>query len=158
MLESVIGEEMLRKGLMLYLNEHKFRNARTDDLWTALSYSTNGSIEVKVDYIYKLMYKSWGLALSLVVVVIQAIMDTWTTHMGFPLIRVRLEDRTVKISQERFVMNPVASNETDDSIMDSLLLRRHDPEYLWYIPLSYVTDLQPRNTEFVWLNKTQSCK
>lgn len=48
MLETVIGEDMLRKGLMKYLNEHKFSNARTDDLWNALSSSTNGSIEVKV--------------------------------------------------------------------------------------------------------------
>jgi len=48
MLEVVMGEEALRRGLTQYLNKHKFRNADTDDLWSALTESTNGSIEVKV--------------------------------------------------------------------------------------------------------------
>ncbi len=48
MLESVLGEDVLRRGLTEYLNEHKFNNAKTDDLWSALSRSSNGSVEVKV--------------------------------------------------------------------------------------------------------------
>ena len=89
-------------------------------------------------------------------------MDTWTTHMGFPLIRVRLDDRTITVSQERFVMNPIGAHDSGDGFNDSLIhpgyISTYDPEYLWYVPLSYISDLQPKNVEFVWLNKTQSCK
>ena len=49
MLEVVMGEAVLRRGLTQYLNKHKFRNANTDDLWNALTESTGGSIEVKVN-------------------------------------------------------------------------------------------------------------
>lgn len=48
MLESVLGQSNMRHGLMDYLNEHKFDNADTDDLWTALSSSANDSMKVKV--------------------------------------------------------------------------------------------------------------
>ena len=52
MLESVLGEQVLGRGLMDYLNRHKFSNAKTDDLWNSLSQSTNESVEVKVNYVY----------------------------------------------------------------------------------------------------------
>jgi aminopeptidase N len=48
MLESVIGQQVLRQGLMEYLNEHKFDNAETADLWTSLTNSTNDTMKVKV--------------------------------------------------------------------------------------------------------------
>jgi len=48
MLESVLQQHVLRQGLMDYLNEHKFENADTDDLWNSLSTSTNDSMKVKV--------------------------------------------------------------------------------------------------------------
>jgi len=48
MLETVLGQTTLRQGLREYLNEHKFDNAETKDLWTALSSSTNETIRVKV--------------------------------------------------------------------------------------------------------------
>ena len=48
MIESVLGQDVLRQGLMDYLNENKFSNAETDDLWRSLSGSTNYTIEVKV--------------------------------------------------------------------------------------------------------------
>lgn len=48
MLESVLGLDVLRHGLMDYLNEHKFDNADTKDLWDALSSNTNDTMKVKV--------------------------------------------------------------------------------------------------------------
>lgn len=48
MLESVLGLDILRSGLMDYLNEHKFDNADTEDLWDALSANTNETMKVKV--------------------------------------------------------------------------------------------------------------
>merc|ERR1719414_1663260 len=37
MLESTVGEEVLRNGLSKYLKTHKFGNAVTNDLWQAIS-------------------------------------------------------------------------------------------------------------------------
>ena len=78
-------------------------------------------------------------------------MDTWTLQMGFPLVRVRLENRMVKISQQRFELNPY-DNRTEEFF--------HGPEedHKWYIPLSYVTDENPRGMKIVWINKTDYCK
>ena len=48
MIETVLGQNVLRQALMDYLNEHKFSNAETDDLWRALSRSTNDTVNIKV--------------------------------------------------------------------------------------------------------------
>ena len=37
MLEDAVGESVIRKGLSRYLQEHKFGNAVTDDLWEAIA-------------------------------------------------------------------------------------------------------------------------
>lgn len=51
MLESFIGDDMLAKGLQLYLRENEFGNAATDDLWAALTKVTkkhNNELDIKV--------------------------------------------------------------------------------------------------------------
>jgi len=70
--------------------------------------------------------------------------------MGFPLIRIRIENRTVKVTQERFLLNPYENRSEE--------LSRSQSEYRWYVPLSYITDLQPRSMKIVWLNMTEYCK
>ncbi|CAG7629470.1 unnamed protein product [Allacma fusca] len=121
MMETVLGQEVLRQGLRDYLNEYKFRNAETDDLWRALSKSTNDTIEVK------------------------KIMETWTQQMGFPLVRIRLENRTLKAVQEKFLLNP-AENDT---------VEYHESHPKWYIPLSYITDLDPKAMKLAWMNMSE---
>lgn len=51
MLQRVLGEEMMRHGLTLYLEQHKYGNANTDDLWQSLSAASLNSshpVDVKV--------------------------------------------------------------------------------------------------------------
>jgi aminopeptidase N len=51
MLQRVLGEEIMRRGLMLYLERHQYGNANMDDLWHALSLGTLNSshpVPVKV--------------------------------------------------------------------------------------------------------------
>ena len=62
MLEHYLGKEVLQAGLKEYLNKHKFGNAVTKDLWRALTKATANKIDV------------------------EAIMNTWTLQMGYPLI------------------------------------------------------------------------
>ena len=37
MCDFFLGEEPFREGLQLYLDQHQFANAATEDLWAALS-------------------------------------------------------------------------------------------------------------------------
>lgn len=53
MLESFIGQDMLKAGLRLYLEVHKYGNAATDDLWEALTKVLKKSghiLDIKVGY------------------------------------------------------------------------------------------------------------
>jgi hypothetical protein len=56
MLQRVLGEEIMRRGLMLYLERHQYGNANMDDLWHALSLGTlNSSHPVPVKVVYFLL-------------------------------------------------------------------------------------------------------
>jgi aminopeptidase N len=63
MLQRVLGEEMMRHGLTLYLEQHKYGNANTDDLWQSLSAASLNSshpVDVKVSSttIWLIIFKS----------------------------------------------------------------------------------------------------
>jgi len=63
MIANVIGNEAFRKGLVLYLNTHKYKNAVTQDLWAALSTASGFPVS---DF-----------------------MNNWTKLTGFPLLSVK---------------------------------------------------------------------
>lgn len=46
---------------------------------------------------------------------VKAIMNTWTTQKGFPLVTVKREGKTIHLKQERFVHN----TELNDQILPS---------------------------------------
>ena len=85
MLENYLGEEVLRSGLKAYLRKHKFGNAVTKDLWKALTNATKHKTNV------------------------EAIMNTWTLQMGYPLITFQKGDPIDKsnhgwcVKQSRFL-------------------------------------------------------
>ena len=65
MLQRVLGEEMMRHGLMLYLERHQYGNANTDDLWQALSLgSLNSSHPVDAKVKRKLLIGRIGSILT----------------------------------------------------------------------------------------------
>jgi aminopeptidase N len=88
MLEDTVGEDVLRAGLSRYLKAHKFGNAVTDDLWTAISREWDRDKEGWHNFTVKEM------------------MDTWTLQMGYPLVTFeRVEGASGKryvIKQQRF--------------------------------------------------------
>ena len=63
MVHAVVGKEKFVQGLRAYMNEFKYGNATTGDLW-----------------------KAWELASGKPVT---DMMGQWTTQMGFPLLEVR---------------------------------------------------------------------
>ena len=92
MLETFLGANVFRQGLRAYIAEHKYANARTDDLWNAL-----------------------GAAAGLPVA---AMMDTWVDQTGYPVVDVETSrgggEITVSASQRRFVYEHLIDQKAED--------------------------------------------
>jgi len=57
MLEGMLGEEIFRTGVSLYLKRFEFNNAETDDLWAELYAATQNTVNVKkVKKMYLIYY------------------------------------------------------------------------------------------------------
>ena len=95
MLEHFVGPDDFKKGLRLYMEENKYGNARTADLWDAL-----------------------GKASSLPV---RAMMDTWVNQTGYPVLNAevgRAEAGTVvTATQRRFLYERVADATKADATL-----------------------------------------
>jgi len=97
MLESFMGPENFRRGLKEYLEEHKYSNAATADLWAAL------------EKYYKPDSKSNNKNIG-------HIMDTWTRQEGFPLIiATRTGKNAYTVRQKRFLSDPTAKYDVNKS-------------------------------------------
>ncbi|GFR77968.1 puromycin-sensitive aminopeptidase [Elysia marginata] len=107
MLQAHIGNEAFRKGMTLYLTRHQFSNSRTSDMWAAMEEASGTDVA--------------------------SVMDTWTSQMGFPLVKVEetiqpdSTVRTVKLSQRKF------SSQADSVPSNST----------WKVPFSVTTSHSP---------------
>jgi len=83
MVEGWLGAENFRKGLVKYLNTHKYSNSVTKDLWDAMdAYKDNSSAPVS-----------------------KAI-HNWIYEEGFPYIQVEESDDSLHLRQEHFILGP----------------------------------------------------
>jgi aminopeptidase N len=106
MLEGFLGENVFRDGVRKYIAAHKYSNTTTADLWEALT-------EVSGKPVGELA-------------------PGWTEQPGFPVVKVRHEGNTIKLSQERFTVhfpNP--------------------PTLRWQVPLTCVTQGQAATNGFL---------
>jgi len=116
MLYNFIGDADFRRGMNLYLTRHQYSNARTSDLWRALEEVTSQPIA--------------------------AMMSTWTSQMGYPLLSVEMEDsenssRRLKLRQEKYSV-------TAKEILPS---PNQASPFKWLIPVSLAWDVNPGSTE-----------
>jgi puromycin-sensitive aminopeptidase len=88
MLHGFLGEEVFRTALKAYLNEHKYKNTFTEDLWAALEKASGEPVA--------------------------ELMDTWTKKMGFPFLTVSsLGAGKYQLTQKRFLASSAeAGDET----------------------------------------------
>ena len=75
MLESHMGEEVFRKGIVKYMQDNKYANAETEDLWKALSSGMD----------------------------IKKMMDSWIKATGYPLITAEKKGSKIILTQKRFL-------------------------------------------------------
>jgi len=86
MLANYLSVESFQKGLAVYLNKFKYRNAVTVDLWEALENESGKPVA--------------------------ATMSSWTKQTGYPLLSVSsVDSSTVKITQQRFLSDGSVSEE-----------------------------------------------
>ena len=96
MLEQYLGAERFRDGIRRYLDEHRFGNTETHDLWDAIEKATGEPV--------------------------RRIMDGWIWQGGYPLVSARLEGGSLTLSQRRYLI----SGKDDDTVWDVPLLVRTD--------------------------------
>jgi len=94
MLEQYLGAERFRDGIRRYLDEHRFGNTETHDLWDAIEKATDEPV--------------------------RRIMDGWIWQGGYPLVSARLREGKVELGQRRYLI----SGKEDDTVWDVPLLVR----------------------------------
>lgn len=90
MLSSYLLTDVFLKGVAKYLDTHKFGNATSDDLWSAIS---------------EVSGKDVG-----------AMMELWITKIGFPVIDVTAQDGKLQIEQSRFLSGGDVKPEENETL------------------------------------------
>jgi aminopeptidase 2 len=92
MLVNYLGEKDFQTGIRNYLQKFKYSNARTRDLWEALSAAAGGKP-------------------------VADLMNSWTRQMGYPVVSVKDEAKggkfQLEIKQERFLSSGDVSAQDD---------------------------------------------
>lgn len=117
MLAEYLGEKAFRNGLRKYLKRHSYANAQTTHLWEALE-------EVSKKPVKKMMTE-------------------WTRMPGYPLVSVDITNKSLKLSQQRFLSSVISQKKVKDST-------------LWLTPVSIFSNsgklkkilLSKKTTEF----------
>ena len=80
MIEAYLGRDGFRDGITEYLRDHRFGNARSDDLWETLEEESGKPVS--------------------------QVMRTWVERAGHPCVRVRQLGPDVELTQHRFTFVP----------------------------------------------------
>jgi len=90
MLAAYLGVETFLKGVSDYLKGHMYGNARTNDLWSALSKASGQDVK--------------------------AFMDPWILKIGFPVVTVAEEPGQISVKQNRFLSSGDVKPEEDETV------------------------------------------
>lgn len=89
MLSNHLGQDIFLKGVGDYLKTHAYGNAKTNDLWAALSAASGQDVV--------------------------AFMDPWIRKIGFPVVTVAEEPGQISLRQERFLSTGDVKTEEDET-------------------------------------------
>ncbi|KAK8151919.1 peptidase family M1-domain-containing protein [Phyllosticta citribraziliensis] len=89
MLSAHLGVETFLLGVSQYLNKHKYGNATTNDLWSALSDASGQDVN--------------------------KFMDPWIRKIGFPVVTVAEEPGQISVQQRRFLLTGDVKTEEDQT-------------------------------------------
>lgn len=80
MLQAYIGDDAMHRGLKTYFETHAYQNTEADDLWKALGDASGEDIP--------------------------ALMHSWMTQPGFPVVTASKNGDRITLSQEQFYIGP----------------------------------------------------
>jgi aminopeptidase N len=89
MLSNHLGQEIFLKGVGDYLKIHAYGNARTNDLWAALSAASGQDV--------------------------RAFMDPWIRKIGYPVVTVAEEPGQISIRQSRYLTTGDVKTQEDET-------------------------------------------
>ena len=132
MLSNHLGQDVFLKGVSNYLKAHAYGNARTDDLWGALSKVSGQDVK--------------------------AFMDPWIKKIGFPVVTVAEEPGQISIQQSRFLITGDVKTEEDQTIWwVPVGLKTGQSEEVVHSALTSKEDtIRDINDEFYKLNADQT--
>ncbi|KAK7584255.1 hypothetical protein V9T40_005218 [Parthenolecanium corni] len=113
MMSIFLGDDVLRDGLVNYIQEYQFSSANSEDLWTALT---------EVAITRNVLPENFTL---------KQIMDSWIMQPGYPYIDVKIDytNRSATLSQKRYLSEDLSGNEASNPCYN--------------IPISYTTSKNP---------------
>lgn len=115
MLQTFLGAENFKKGLQMYMKRYQYKITVTSDLWSCLS-QVDGAPDV------------------------ESVMNTWTMQMGFPVVSAVSVAGRIRLSQERFLLDPSSDKTQPPS----------EFKYIWKIPITWTSS--SGRSGLVWLN------
>ncbi|KAI1719438.1 peptidase family m1 domain-containing protein [Ditylenchus destructor] len=129
MIRAVMGEEYFKKGLNIYLNRYKYKNAEHADLWNALTEAVPENLT------------DWsGNKFD-----VNEFAKPWTQQMGYPVVEVRrLDEKRIELTQKRFKL--------DESALEKPKFRNAKYWYKWDVPIWH--NVNGTERDMVWLHET----
>lgn len=122
MMQSYLGEQAFWGALKKYLDEFQYSNAVHDDLWNVMTEFGHNMKTLPDD------------------LTVKTIMDSWTLHAGYPILSVKLDGTSIRLTQQHYLLPTVNKSDTQT----------------WHIPITYVIfDNQTRTSGAVkhdWLH------
>lgn len=119
MLHDILGDEAWRTGLKKYFKKHAYKNTSRDDLWESLS--------------------------SVSEVNVPKLMNTWIEQPGQPLVTVSQDNSSLKLSQERFLLDGSGS-----TVWQVPLISKGAP----FILTEKQSELKLESSEMILLNES----
>ena len=90
MFEIFIGEDVFQKGVQEYLNKFKYGNTNSSDLWDSLSKASGQSLNEMLPY--------------------------WIKEKGYPSVAVSINDSSLHLEQNRFLLKDIKTNNSNKPI------------------------------------------
>ncbi|NXD10862.1 ERAP1 aminopeptidase, partial [Nothocercus nigrocapillus] len=146
MLRDYMTADGFKAGLKQYLQKYSYQNAKNEDLWNKFFFQicpTVGTDEslLQSDNFCRRNQESFSNAhwTKRETLDVRAMMNTWTLQKGFPLVTVTVRGKNVHLQQERYRKGLGSPSST---------------EYLWHIPLTYITSKSDIVQRFLMTTKT----
>ncbi|CAH1779550.1 unnamed protein product [Owenia fusiformis] len=131
MMKFILTAETFRKGLGKYVDKFAYGTTVHNDLYAVLEQQAKDDGMVR-----------WDDSVTN----FTGIMDTWIEQMGYPVVKVTVDQNTnMHLKQEHFLF--------DEN--DTLSYQSPFGSYIWDVPVIYTTEADPSQESAVWLYREQ---